>query len=901
MTSFFSVRQTLRRCGVGLGAVFALFLAGVASPVFAADVTAPVVGVVTPVMATAGQPITLSASYTDETGVTFCQLYQPVNQTILGVISVNALTSGTASLLWSFSSVGNYSVQWQCRDAAGNWGNGPQTTVTVYASAVTDTTPPTVSAVSPLTGVANMSVTLSASYSDAVGVTQCSFYQNSDTLLGSVSVNAQTSGVVSLAHTYASAGSYPVYANCRDAAGNMQNGALSTIVISSTGADTTPPSVTWTAVPTSATVGSTVTYGISYTENVNISSCQLMDGGQQFGTFSISGVPTSGTGVLAVNYTQYQVGTRSITARCQDQSGNWGSTSASNVVVSGTSQYNGDQTAPTVSAVSPGSGVTTGVTTNFSATFSDGVGVTYCQLVEGSTVLGTTTISPSSSNGTANIAVTLYSSRTYALQMQCRDAAGNMGYGMTTSEYVSVSSGNSSAPVVGQVYLSTDSPMSGNSTWYYVSASGNLSISQCRLLIDGVDLAAMTQQSVGSFAFQYAFPVSYQDIVHTASARCTDSSGNNGYSVSTKSFHVLPNTSGNGVDTSVPVVGAVSPTTVTPNQSTTFYATYNDARGVVQCKMLRDGSVSWIGSSFASQTSGSVQLTDSLSQGTHTLQFGCVDSSGNWGYGPATTVYAGTSYGNGQSLTVGMVDQSSVPSGVFSVVSASVTDNVSSVSRCSLYINGNSQGNMSLMGNVASQSYYFSNPGNYSVYVTCWDAAGNTSSSSVRTVYASSYGSGQSGLPGPGSLIKMTCPSYVAPGHPCTAVYYYGTDGKRHAFPNAGVYRTWFPDFSGVLEVSDIFLANIPLGKNVQYRPGVRMVKFTTDPKVYAVSRRGILRWVTSESIASTIYGPYWNQMIDDLPDTLYTSYTFGADIGSATSFVPSNEMSNTTSIDANY
>ena len=79
------------------------------------------------------------------------------------------------------------------------------------------------------------------------------------------------------------------------------------------------------------------------------------------------------------------------------------------------------------------------------------------------------------------------------------------------------------------------------------------------------------------------------------------------------------------------------------------------------------------------------------------------------------------------------------------------------------------------------------------------------------------------------------------------------------------------------------------------------MVKFTTDPKVYAVSRRGILRWVTSESIASTIYGPYWNQMIDDLPDTHYTSYTFGADIGSATSFVPSNEMSNTTSIDANY
>jgi hypothetical protein len=112
------------------------------------------------------------------------------------------------------------------------------------------------------------------------------------------------------------------------------------------------------------------------------------------------------------------------------------------------------------------------------------------------------------------------------------------------------------------------------------------------------------------------------------------------------------------------------------------------------------------------------------------------------------------------------------------------------------------------------------------------------------------------------------------------AVYVCGADGKRHAFPNQRIYDSWFAgDFAGVVEVSDSSLASIQLGKNATYRPGMRMVKITTDPKVYAVADGNVLRWVPSEEAAVALYGANWNTKIDDLPDAFFTDYTIGEQI----------------------
>ncbi len=117
-----------------------------------------------------------------------------------------------------------------------------------------------------------------------------------------------------------------------------------------------------------------------------------------------------------------------------------------------------------------------------------------------------------------------------------------------------------------------------------------------------------------------------------------------------------------------------------------------------------------------------------------------------------------------------------------------------------------------------------------------------------------------------GSLVKGSTP----------AVYYCGADGKRYVFTTARVYFTWYNDFSGVRTISDDTLALIPIGGNVTYRPGKKLVKAQTDPKVYAISRGGLLRWVPSEAVAAAIYGKNWQHMVDYVPDAFFFNYTIG-------------------------
>jgi hypothetical protein len=218
---------------------------------------------------------------------------------------------------------------------------------------------------------------------------------------------------------------------------------------------------------------------------------------------------------------------------------------------------------------------------------------------------------------------------------------------------------------------------------------------------------------------------------------------------------------------------------------------------------------------------------------------------------------------------------------------------------------------------VAEDGTFTINNGSYTgtvSYTDLYDATDTGSDTLTFTVAAASSGSGSSDTGGGGlgaspgippvttefqvqevvvdgavipvhTLVKLVCPAGAGVNHACTAVYYVSSQGKRHAFPNDKVYFTWYNDFSGVQLMSDSQMAGIALGKNVTYKPGVKMVKFTTDPKVYAVEKGGLLRWVTSEAVATSLYGSLWNTMIDDINDAFYTNYRFGADITSTAGY----------------
>lgn len=123
-----------------------------------------------------------------------------------------------------------------------------------------------------------------------------------------------------------------------------------------------------------------------------------------------------------------------------------------------------------------------------------------------------------------------------------------------------------------------------------------------------------------------------------------------------------------------------------------------------------------------------------------------------------------------------------------------------------------------------------------------------------------------------------------------SAVYWYATDGKRYVFPTEGTYYSWFSDFSNVKTISDSELASITIGGNVTYRPGSKLIKITTDPRTYAVSKGGYLRLIGSESVATSLYGSNWAKQVHDLPDPFFINYKMGSTVYSYSDYNVSGE-----------
>lgn len=116
---------------------------------------------------------------------------------------------------------------------------------------------------------------------------------------------------------------------------------------------------------------------------------------------------------------------------------------------------------------------------------------------------------------------------------------------------------------------------------------------------------------------------------------------------------------------------------------------------------------------------------------------------------------------------------------------------------------------------------------------------------------------------------------------------YYVYSGKRYSFPNERVYFSWQANFDAVRVISPAQLAAYPLAGNVTYRPGTRLVKIVSDPKVYAVEGGGVLRWISDEGVARQLYTASWNRLVDDVSDALFTDYRLGTPISTETDHDP--------------
>lgn len=278
--------------------------------------------------------------------------------------------------------------------------------------------------------------------------------------------------------------------------------------------------------------------------------------------------------------------------------------------------------------------------------------------------------------------------------------------------------------------------------------------------------------------------------------------------------------------------------------------------------------------------------------------------------------------------TVGAVSPTNAAAGSAVNFTATVSSG-SGIKSCNLYVDLEDMGAMAISGNLASKNHTFSAGGSRIAFVFCKDNAGGMASGPNTAIWVSGAIVPTGPMTGSGSqtetpsqtpsqsqtqtptttiqappfvaarkLIKTACAEGAAADDPCKAVYYVGADGKRHAYPNSKVFFTWYSNFDDVETVTPEKLASYPLGKNVAYRPGVRMVKFTTLDKVYAVGRNGVLRWIASEEVAKALYGSDWNTKIDDIPDTFYMDYAFGSDVAASADFAPAAESAGAPTFD---
>ena len=222
------------------------------------DTEAPATSITSPSNgATVSDTVTVSASATDDVGVTKVDFY------VNGALS-SSDTSAPYSFSWNTTLVANggYSLTSRAYDAAGNDTTSAAVNVTVSNANPADTTAPATSITSPASGATlSGTVNVTASASDNVGVTKVEFF------IDGVLAATDTASPYSFSWntTTASTGAHTLSSKAYDAAGNTGTSAGVDVIVNNGTGDITPPVITnVTSVITNAKNGS---FEIRWTTN----------------------------------------------------------------------------------------------------------------------------------------------------------------------------------------------------------------------------------------------------------------------------------------------------------------------------------------------------------------------------------------------------------------------------------------------------------------------------------------------------------------------------------------------------------------------------------------------------------------------------------------------------------
>lgn len=917
----------------------------------AAPLTSPSINAVTfSVPPAVGTLVTFSASYSDlpsGVGEKCFLVLKDIPPIEMSPSGAALASNGTLSVKYTITNAGRYSVQVRCEDTvtqeAAAVVEGETSFIDVGSSAAPSASP-AITAPTPAAATVGTPITISSSYTNfPSGSAYGCYLVVNDAIAPSayrLTDSASPSGIISYTYTFSSAGGYTIRTECWDNLSGTSHivGSNTSLTVSPASAvtpDTSAPAVGEPS-PLTATIGSNYDFSVTYSDvGSGVSGCTVTV--PSLGASSLMtlvGTPTNGTASQRIGSTSF-TGNFTISISCVDVSGNQSPSVTRTVVVSQASSATPalDTTAPTIGEPTPLT-ATVGTDYSFSATYSDaGSGLSYCTLDTAGVSGGpyAAVITGSQSNGTVNFVIpgTAFTG-SFTIKISCVDKSGNSNAAAQRTVVVSSVATPTPTPtadiVAPAVSITTPGAATLNvPTTIRATYTDAVGVVQCTLYIDGDSAGSMTRSSgvstAGLASTNHIFTTSGP---HASRVECTDLAGNRGVGASSNiSVSALPVS---GVDTSAPTVSGVSLASAVVNVASSVYAAFADTVGVAACYLYVDGSnVGVMTTSGGGATNGITARNYAFTtSGAHAVRTECVDAAGNRGVGsssvvnvaPAAVSTPGAPIINTNPAAPGVsgIYPSSVGVNAETSYAISFTSNIGVIG-CSFYVNGLYTGAMGLSGTAtrgaANYRHTFATAGSYDVHAECVDDARNRSIGQTTRVTASNNpiattpapsvpASVATSIPAQGTLIKLVCPDGADANHPCKAVYYYGHDGRRHAFPHERIFFTWYSGFSGIIEVTDRVIASIPLGTNVTYRPGVRLLKFTSVPQVYVVTRGGVLRWIATAELAATLYGPNWAQNVHDLTDAYYSNYTFGANITSASQYNPVGETNAVTTIDDN-
>jgi len=128
--------------------------------------------------------------------------------------------------------------------------------------------------------------------------------------------------------------------------------------------------------------------------------------------------------------------------------------------------------------------------------------------------------------------------------------------------------------------------------------------------------------------------------------------------------------------------------------------------------------------------------------------------------------------------------------------------------------------------------------------------------------------------------------------------FYLARDGKRYVFPDeTNTYETWKSVLPPVKSITQDELESYPLGGNVWYRPGTRLIRIQSDARIFAVAHGGVLRAI-NKGTAVMIFGKDWETKLDTLQDHYFTNYNPGEPILSPTDYSANAEMTKSPTIE---